>query len=324
MGYPVTMINSRIRIPTRAAMFSIGVICVAIALVERTEASDPITVASNTQGVTLSRGSARNLAATCRATNDLVFIGRFQSARPDTTTRRVLVECRIDEILAGYSADSTVIFTRLFPPSFAADRLQNGTRVFVRITRRCTMTGADCGDLMVIRADGALLSDHVSSNQMEAWKRDPRPLRLRDIPLDVLTEGGLGELIGASEGIACVDLTENPFLPSAGGVWRCSDVTWVIPCRDSMPAYVRFPRIDACYANRPPVRYLIPVPRGFRGGTLSINCCPQVLRVKDGVATGLGVPLSRVQDVIRRRANGRLQLIEPEWMRRSQVRLERR
>lgn len=322
MSYPVTMIINRIRIPARAAIFSVGLLCAAMALVEKTEASDPIMVEPNTQGVTLSRGRARSLAATRRATNDLVFVGRFQSSRPDTTAQRILVECRIDEILAGYSPDSTVAFTRLFPLSFASDRLQKGTPVFAWITRRCTMTGADCGDLMVIRSDGALLSDHTSSNQNEAWKRDPRPLRFRDIPLDALTERGLGELIGSAAGIACVDLTDNRPLSSEGNVWRCSTATWVIPSHDPLPAYVRFPKLDACHAYGPPLRYLIPVPRGFRGGTLSVECCPRVLQVKDGVATGLGVPVSGVQDVIRRTTKGRLQLIEPEWTRQSQTRLK--
>lgn len=294
----------------------------ALGLAVRSEASDPISVLGNTQGVTWSRGGATDLALWFRGVNDLVFLGRFESWQHDTSAWHEgdLVRCRIDSIITGYSSDSVVAFSRLTRPSFAAERLRTGTPVLARLSRRCTITGANCGDFMVIADDGSLLSDHISSEQMAEKERDPRPLRVQDIPLDVLCDGDIGAVLRASAGVACAYLTENHLLPSAGGVWRCSDATWVIPSADSLPTYVRFPRKESCYTDGPPVRYLIPVPGGFRGDTLFLDCCPRVLRVKGGVATALGVTLPEFREVVGRAEDGRLQLVEPKWIREGQRR----
>jgi hypothetical protein len=202
-------------------------------------------------------------------------------------------------------------------PSFSTDRLRPGTRVLARLSRGCTMNGANCGDFMVIANDGTLLSDYISDDQMSEKQGDPRPLRLQDLPVDLLREGDIGELLRSAAGIASAVLIDNRHLPSAGGVWRCSLVTWVVASDDSLPSYVRFPRKESCYTESEPVQYLLPVPKGFRGDTLSVDCCPRVLQVKSGEASALGVASSHLPDVVRHRADGRLELAEPSWQRRK-------
>jgi hypothetical protein len=254
-----------------------------------------------------------------RGAHDLVFLGRFESWHRDSSggPEGNIVRCSIDSIITGYSPDSVVAFSRLVRPSFAAERLRKGTPVLARVTRRCTTAGANCGDFMVIGEDGTLLSDYISSEQTADKGRDPRPLRLQDLPGEVLREGDIGTLLMASAGVARADLTENGLLPSAGGVWRCSDATWVIPGDVLLPAFVRFPRKEGCFVGGPAIRYLIPVPDGFQGDTLYVDCCPRVLRVEDGMSASLGVTLSEVKEVVRRDEDGRLRLVEPAWTRRS-------
>jgi hypothetical protein len=306
--------------PGRVAIVLISATIVLTGLVHCATASDPISTLADTQGVTWSRSSGRELATWWRAANDLVFLGRIESWQRDTSPWHEghLVRCHIDSIIMGYSPDSVVTFSRQIRPSFAAERLQSGTPVFARLSRRCTISGANCGDFMVIGDDGTLLSDHISDEQVADNQRDPAPVRVQDLPLDVLNEGDVRSLFEGCAGIACAVLTETRRLPTASSVWRCSETTWVIPGDDSVPGYIRFPSKVSCYVEGPPVRYLIPVPSGVRGDTLSIDCCPRVLRVTEGFSTGLGVALPRVHEVVRRSEDGRLHLVVPKWSLRSQ------
>lgn len=272
--------------------------------------SDPISVLPGTPGVTWSRGTASWLAEFFVGVNDFVFLGRFVSWAQDTALHgsEYFVQCRVDSVLMGYAPDSVVTFRRLIRPSFAASALRPGARVLGRFSRRCTLEGEPCGDFMLVGEDGVLLSDHISDDQMTDKATDPRPLRVVDLPGDVLRAGGLDVRLHDAEGLAMAFLTDHQRLAS-GGLWRVVEPHWIVGRGAQLPQFVHFRRGENCYTEYQGNSFLLPVPLGFSGDTLFVDYCPRVLVVKSGEVLALGVKPSALDSLIRPSPTGGLELV---------------
>jgi len=205
------------------------------------------------------------------------------------------------------SADSIVTFSRLVDPSFSPQRLRIGTPVLVSISRRCDY-GRPCGDFFVMTEDGTLLSDYRSDDQMDELSRNP--LRLRFSDLDTTLISGR-EIRGAIEGCDAIAVTGliapggsgEGRVPAMGGVFELVQARWAVHGSVATPRYVSFPMIEGC---RPDMGwlYMLPVPRGFRSDTLSLDVCARVLAVKDGESLALGIPVDSLPRFVRRTERG--------------------
>jgi len=262
--------------------------------------SDPIQYVVGTRGITWSRGSAQWLSEWLRGNEDLVFLGRFQSWSRDSLrpSEGFRVRCKIDTVLMGYSPDSTAEFMQLERPVFDPSVIRPGTPVLGRLARRCTTLGAPCGGFMLIGEEGVLLSDHISGDQLDERQEDSRPLRLVDLATDVLSRGGLAPVLRESEGLATAYLIQpsrthlvSPSRTESSNTWQCVDLDWMVRARAPAPSYVQFRSLGACYTEFQGARFLLPIPKAFRGDTLVIEYCPRVLVVRAGEVQALGVPL---------------------------------
>ena len=81
---------------------------------------------------------------------------------------------------------------------------------------------------------------------------------------------------------------------------------------------IRFPIAKWDGWSPAPAQFLLPIPSGFRGGTLKLRCRVGVLRVENGEAPAFGVPVDSLALVLKPNARGSLEIVEPEGARTRQ------
>ena len=279
-------------------------------------ASDSHLVWDDMKGEFMSRSRAAQFARWLTDWPDVVFLGRFESWVPNPIqyAGAAVVSCRIDSLVSGYWPDSIVSFSQISRPYFSPELLRPGTRLLGWLTRRCGPSPA-CGAFNVLGWDGVLLHDYSDSDDARALFSDPRPLRWQDLPLEVLRANVISSIDGAG-GMAIATFRPETKLPTAEIVVRCVDPKWVIPSATSLPALAKFHRLtNSCSWEGAPTRYLLPIPVGYKGDTLTIKCCPNRLRVKDGRVLAFDLPLDSLSSVIGREDGGGLRVREPAWVR---------
>lgn len=265
----------------------------------------------------MSRSSAAGIAGWLADWPDVVFLGTFESWAPNPVpyAGSAVVSCRIDSLVAGYWPDSIASFGQINRPYFSPERLRPGTRIIGWFTRRCGGSGQACGAFNVVAEDGVLLHDYSDSDDARALALDPRALRWQDLPQGILRADVLSSIAGAG-GLAAASFQFDAKLPTGEIVVRCVDPRWVIRSATPLPTLARFrPLTNACEWRLAPSRYLLPIPVGYRGDTLSLGCCPNHLRVEDGRAMAFDLPLDSLSSVVVRGDGGGLHVREPVWAR---------
>ncbi len=292
-----------------------GVLALAAALAlatfpGRLGASDAQLVSPERRGEWHSRAGAERFTRWLAENFDLVFIGRFESWTP----RRVAgagfasIRCRVDSLLSGWSPDTVVTFDRLDKPSFADTSLGPGTRVLGWITRGCGEPGALCGRFEVVTEDGVRLHDYSDSDDAQELASDPRPLRVQDLSASALRAGDPSACFDGARAVAAASFAFDSLLATGDVVLRCLDARWVDGRGAALPTWVRAPVGGDCGWQRPPVRYLLPVPRDFGGDTLEVRCCLNRLRTADGRVPAFGVSLDSLSTVLVRDTAGALRV----------------
>ncbi len=284
--------------------------------------SDPGLIELNSDGIAMPRAKAKEVAEWMSEGNDLIFLGRVESSARDSTRlegggvsfERGRMCVRVDDILRGYSSDPAVCFTH--SRQLATRRIQPGQNVLVWITRRPDLPRRLEGNFYVLDTDGALLSDGSTSSAMDRTRRDPRKLRYQDLPLDTVRQRDIRAILRGAVAIAAVGFAEKRWNLNKAP-WKCLDARWVFGTTTHLPTCVRFADTSTCGGYPEADTYLIPVPPGYQGDTLFINACPPFLRVMGGEVTALGVPLTDLDRVLTRSANGGIEVIAPSWWRGS-------
>jgi hypothetical protein len=144
---------------------------------------------------------------------------------------------------------------------------------------------------------------------LEDFRRDPRPLRLRDLGMREARRSEFRRSMDGSGGVALVSLENTPGRRSpTHWIARCRDAVWLDPSGDRLPERVRFRLGPSGRHAALPEKMLLPIPRGFRGRTLHLDCRPAVLRVVAGQVPALGIPLDSLASRIGRDGRGRIEV----------------
>jgi hypothetical protein len=270
--------------------------------------SDSILVRGGTQGEPRSRSTAGEFSRWLAGHQDLVLVGEFQAALPETLPYEgtVLVRCRVLRCLRGVAVDSVVTFSRVVDVSFARERMHAGARILAWVARQCTYHRRPCGDFYAMAGGDTLLSDYSSAGTAEALRRDPRPLRFSDLDTVVVSGREIHDAIEGTDAIAVAGLIDPTAGrgPTAGVTFQVVNARWLVPGSAVAPGYVTFPRIEDCSPSAGGRLYLLPVPRGFRSDTLTIDVCARVLSVQDGECLAIGAPVDSLARFVRRTGRG--------------------
>ena len=119
--------------------------------------------------------------------------------------------------------------------------------------------------------------------------------------------------VAAAGGMAIATFRFDAKLPTGEIVVRCVEPRWVMSSTTPLPMFAKFHRTNTCGWELAPTRYLLPIPVGYKGDTLSLRCCPNRLRVKDERVMAFDLPLDSLSAVIARGAGGSLYVREPAW-----------
>jgi hypothetical protein len=269
--------------------------------------SDSIVVRGGTQGEPRSRSTAGEFSRWLAGHQDLVLVGEFLGTLPETMPYEgtVLVRCRVLRCLRGVAADSVVTFSRVVDVSFARERMHAGTLILAWVARQCTYHGRPCGDFYAMAGD-TLVSDYSSGGSAEALRRDPQPLRFSDLDTVLVSGREIHDAIEGSDAIAVAGLIDPAARrgPTAGGTFEVVNARWLVPGSAVSPGYVSFPRIEDCSPSAGGWLYLLPVPRGLRSDTLTIEVCARVLAVRDGECLAIGAPVDSLARYVHRTGHG--------------------
>ena len=247
---------------------------------------------------------------------ELVFVGRLISVTTDTSPSWIrdlsIVRCAVLRTWVGEAPDTIVEYRGLgwcAPGSTVLGAVRRG---------RAGSSPAPIWDgwSLRVKEDVALLVGSQSGCDQEDWQIDHRPMRLQDLRPDRgWPRDEFHRVVGKSAGLAVADVESA----SRRGSWwtmRCRDATWIAAGPDSLPGRFEV-RVRATPYKPAPRRTLVPIPTGFHGGTVRLDCAARLLSVDAGYARALGIHLDRLAERLERDSRGRLRLTEPEWVRRD-------
>jgi hypothetical protein len=205
------------------------------------------------------------------------------------------VTIAVDSVWHGVSEDTSVVTVSIAAPrQFGGAALATGDRVLAWATRICDDNWRLWGDVCKLTPDGGIVGPDGAQGSVVTMDL-ARGGRLTEAHLDsVLTSRAVRDAVTAYEGQAAVALGRLVGSSMVGSTitFECQGLDWMIGSASSYPRYVDFPAFPGCLPGMfQGDSLLIPVPAGYAGGRITLRECPSALRIKNGYAPGLGVPL---------------------------------
>lgn len=275
---------------------------------EGTRASDPIL---NCGGCPIPIGDLDRLVSwfTCQ---DLLFEGEFlgsEEISEDHYERgRQLLFFKVREVLLGVAQDSIVNLSRLARLDYNEEAFGPGSRVVVRVSRKCMASGFNCGNFLQILDDGRLRRDWISGRALRRLMNDPTELtyeRFREALAIAKADNAL-EKLEKADAIALVSLLRTDEWSEENPVWKCDSLGWVLNTAPRVPSFVRLVWTRASTRGPSPEnQFLLPLSSTAKGDTVIIDYCANQLVVRNGFALGLGVDVDELESVFVSSPEGR-------------------
>ena len=245
----------------------------------------------------------RNMAEFLATNSDLVVIGTVTSAVegqrgfiriPELLKLPVTeVQMTVDEVLFGVAPANTLEITL----SDRSYNLQPGDRILawgtyvVEDNWRLRGRGR--------RVEGDELYGRAHEPAFECGTRRVEVDSLSAVRRDLVSVRHNSTVFNGNRTIALGRLRGSSRWSPAGAVYEVDSLGWVMGQGEAVPRRLEFPPVPGCSPGiMPGDSLLIPLPPGFRGGTLRLLECPTALRVKNAFVPGLGVPLNKVYQAI--------------------------
>lgn len=251
---------------------------------------------------------------------DLVFEGTVVSAVTASVTvpggcglsgpyqygRSTILSLRIDQPWHGVAPDSTAEIIVVFPR--LADEADAGRRVLAWGRPSCDDNWRLWGNFCWVASDGAVSTPYGEPIWLRGFSPGA-PVRLSDVRVTLASRPALRPSVSAFEGaeaVALLRVSSVQYRDSTGVVsYACDSLGWALGRGTATPRLIESFRGPAYYAEIfAGDTVVVPVPRGFAGGTLRLEVCPSAFDVQNGYATGLGVPIGSLDRALDRSVDG--------------------
>ena len=205
----------------------------------------------------------------------------------------VEVDLSVTQAWHGTAQDSLFHFTCMFGDSVPA-----GTRLLVWGSYDCDDAWRPWANYCVVTSDGRI-TGHDPGAYGLVGHDESRPTTYADLAAELTGRPGLVPSPNLFEGAASIVLLRLMHTHGRGPdgyTYECDSIGWVLGDGRHVPREIDFPRVPDCY---PGIfvgdSLMVPLPVDFKGEHLEVESCPRAFGVKNGVASGFGVPVREIR-----------------------------